>query len=190
MATTIPGVKNKENFIMVRGNPAQGVSYAQIPCYPDSLQESQSANWSSSAIIGRSSQLYSYVSTDNRHVDLSFKVHRELAADLGLDVNSSLEQLERTCRKSVYPSYSGSVGVASPITTIKIGDFRARGFVSSVSFTWEKPIIDGKYQVATINLSIVDLDEGNNKVRSIGQVMPHEGYSMNPNEYTFTWGKW
>lgn len=184
---TLPGIKQYENFIMVQADQSKSPVYAQLPCYPEELSDSQSANWSESNIIGRSSPISAYTSTGYRQVSFSIELHRELCDDLRLGENSSLEQVERVVRRSVYPSYASGRGVAPPITTVKIGAFKARGYVTSYQFTWKKPIVDNKYQILSMSISMVDIDNGNNFVRTVGKVHEQSGSSMNPFGYTFTW---
>jgi hypothetical protein len=176
-------------FITVSCHKDKNPVFAILPCYPEQIQEQQSANWATQPIIARSSPISTYNDTSYSTISVSFKIHREFGLTMGLG-EDCLEKVELVCRRALYPSYAGTLSVAAPKTTLVIGDFKAKGYVTSLSITWSGPIIDHKYQMADISLGITDVAPGsdnNDRVWSVGDVMPGTQYSENPFKYTTTW---
>lgn len=171
-------------FIVVSANKDKDPVYARLPCYPDQISESQTSNWATTQILSRSAPISAYNDTNYRSISVSFKIHRELGITMGLGENC-LEQVEKVLRRSLYPSYAGKIAIAAPKTTLVLGAFKAKGYITSVGFTWSGPIVDHKYQVADISIQMTDISEG--KVWSVGQVMPGVAYTENPFTYTSTW---
>lgn len=125
-----------------------------LPCYPDQISESQSANWSQSQPLGRSSPISTFTGTGYRTFGLNFRLHREM-------VNGDEEYIDRILvelRRSVFPFYVEK-GLQPPVTTFQFGKFRCKGYVESVSFSWQKPIIDGYYQCCDVSLNFVDVPD-------------------------------
>ena len=180
-------------FIILQGSESSSDIAARIPCYPETISESQSSNWATQNIIDRSAPISAYNSTEYRDVSVSFTIHRELGEQLNLG-EDCLERLEAVIRRTVYPSYNTGHGVAPPITTLVLGKFKAKGYVTSISFQWKGPIRDGLYQMADIQIQMRDTAGGNNKVKGMGDVMPGsiangvaQQYTENPFAYTATW---
>jgi hypothetical protein len=180
-------------FVILEGSSNSADIATVIPCYPDGVAESQSAQWSEQAIIGRSSPISSYNNTSYRTIDVTLKLHRELGEQMGLGTDC-LERLEIIFRRSVYPSYNNQQGISPPITTIVLGNFKAKGYVTSVTFNWSGPIIDKKYQMLEIGVHLTDTAGGNKKVLGIGDVMPGsmakgqaQVYTENPFAYSAYW---
>lgn len=144
------------NYIAVQQSGSNEYYTISIPNYPDEISDSGSANYSEENILGRSSPLISYTGTGFREVQFSFDIHRE-------EFNG-IDKLLRIARSSVYPNY-GTSYMKPTITSVRLGDFYARGVTRSYGFTWKKPIVNGKYQVCTVSLSIADI--------------PNKAYSMN-----------
>lgn len=136
----------------------------ELPCYPDEIGDSTSANWADESIVGRSSPISAYTGTGYRSISFSFPMHREMA--------SNIEDVIKILRASVYPKYEAK-GLTPPITTFRFGDFYVKGIVRSISFTWKKPIINKKYQVCEVSVSI---DSTPSKVMSASDL----GTSLNP----------
>lgn len=124
-----------------------------LPCYPESISESQDANWVTQAPLGRSSPLSTFTGTGYRTFGLSLKLHREMCND-----EAYIDRILSEMRKSVYPKYT-KTGMLPPITTFQFGQFRCKGYVTSINYNWQKPIIDGFYQLCDVSLSFVDVPD-------------------------------
>lgn len=141
-----------ECFIVIYHNNMDIGKVFQIPCYPEDISESTSADWSPQTPLGRSSPLSSYSNTSFRTFGISMKLHREMCNGDEEYIDNLLAEL----RKSVYPEYN-SRGLMPPTTIVQFGKFRAKGYVTSITYNWQKPIIDGCYQVCDVSLSFVDV---------------------------------
>lgn len=121
-----------------------------FPVYPDEISDTLNATWQDQPITGRSLPITAYTGTSFRMVSFSVLLHREIPCA------TSIETILRHLRASVYPRYQ-SQGLMPPRTSFRFGDFYVRGVVTSVSFTWQKPIIDGKYHCCQVNISMNEL---------------------------------
>lgn len=120
----------------------------ELPCYPDEISDSVAPPmWNEDSPVGRSAPIFSFNGTGGGSVSFSFDLHREMSN--GVPIENVLQLL----RKSVYGRYSSSV-VDAPISTFKFGEFIARGYVSNISFTNKKPIIDNEYQVISVSVEL------------------------------------
>lgn len=124
-----------------------------LPCYPESISESQDANWVTQSPLGRSSPLSTFTGTGYRAFGLSLKLHREMTND-----EKYIDRILVEMRKAVYPKYT-STGMLPPITTFQFGEFRCKGYITNVGFNWQKPIVDGYYQLCDVSLSFVDVPD-------------------------------
>ena len=137
-----------ENYILIEyGDGSSGEFYCELPCYPDEIQDTVSGIWNDQNIIGRSAPVSAYTGASYRNISFSVLLHRELSR------GTSIEELLANIRRSVYPAYS-SGGYVPPITTIRIGDMKVKGLMQSMTYNWQKPIIDNKYHVCNLSISI------------------------------------
>jgi hypothetical protein len=145
-------------------------SYYNLPCYPDEVSDSTSSNWTDQSILGRSSPIEAFTGTSARGVSFSFDLHRDMD---GPDYSSNnIEKILEVLRSSVYPEYT-SPGFVPIIVLFVFGEFKVRGAVKSVDFTWKKPIIDGYYSVCSVSVKV---DEMPTSVRGSSEL----GSSLNP----------
>lgn len=129
-----------------------------LPSYPDEVSDSTSVNWAETGIIGRSTPIYSYNSTSARTISFSFDLHREMPKYLGENNRNKIYDVEtilEVIRKCAYPNYENS-GLKPPIVLFRFGQFKTRGIVTNVSYTWKKPIVDKKYQLCTVSISMYE----------------------------------
>ena len=127
------------------------IETVNLPCYPDSISDSTQAQWNSTSILSRSVPLTSYMSTGFRNIGFNIKMHREL--ENGKD---SIEKVLTMLKKTVYPKYLNNV-CYPPQVQFVFGAFGVYGYVSSVSHNWQKPIINGKYQVCDVSIQITGI---------------------------------
>lgn len=147
---------------------------AELPCYPEEISDGIEAQWSDVNIVGRSSPISAYTGTSYRHLSFNFDMHREMMSNDG--VNNAI----RLLRASVFPQYLES-GLKPTISIIRLGEFKVRGIVRSVNMTWKKPIIDRKYQVCSVSISIdqiPDMVYGFGDVYEVNQLSKRD--PMNP----------
>lgn len=163
-----------ECFMKVEHNEWNRVNIFALPCYPDSISESQNATWSTSSPLGRSSPISTFTGTGYRTFGLNFRLHREMCNGDEEYIDMLLVELRRT----VFPYYIEK-GLMPPITTFQFGQFKCKGYVESVSFNWQKPIIDGYYQCCDVGLNFVDVPDKVFSAISLGSV-PTNPYNRRP----------
>jgi len=120
-----------------------------LPCYPDSINDSLSAQWNPQQILGRTASIAAYTGTSDQDISFNIKLHREMGIEMGIDIEKVLQFL----RKTVYPKY-GSIGLKPPTTKFVFGKTAMYGYVKSVSFGWSGTIIDGLYQVCDVGINL------------------------------------
>lgn len=121
-----------------------------LPCYPESLSDNVNPMWNQQQILGRTASIAAYTGTGDLTYTFSFKLHREMCDD---DSVNSIEEVIQFLRKTVYPKYK-QTGLLPPLTKFVFGQTAMSGYVTSFGATWELPIIDGLYQVCTIQLGL------------------------------------
>lgn len=129
-----------------------------LPCYPESISESQDANWVPQSPLGRSSPLSTFTGTGYRTFGLSFRLHREMWGGPWNEDEKYIDKILVALRKTVYPAYT-QTGMLPPVTAFQFGQFRCKGYVTNVGFNWQKPIIDGYYQCCDVSVSFVDVPD-------------------------------
>ena len=163
------------------GNSNKGtyqITKEYIPCYiinlvtgttiefditPDSIEDSNSASFDAQGIRGRSSPYQGYSESGPRTVSYSVTLHHDLCKDGLLNTINKLKAL-------TYPEYGGVLQL--PQCLIRVGDMiHCRAIVGDVSVSWNKPMRDGLYLVAEVNLSfteVVDRPYGASEIESKG----------------------
>lgn len=149
-----------------------GANIFPLPCYPDNINESQVGNWSEQSPLGRSSPISAFTGTSYREISLNLKLHREMCNGDEQYIDNILIEM----RRSVYPHYIKQ-GLMPPLATFQFGEFRCKGYVKNVSFNWQKPIIDGNYQVCDVSLSVVDVPDS---VKSASDISKASRKPTNP----------
>lgn len=114
--------------------------------YPADLNESYSAEFNPSAVMGRSSPYWSYSGNSARSI--SYQV--VLLEDICPNMMSVVDQL----RGLVYPNYAGSL-VQPPYCYIKFGDMvSCSAIVDSVDFTWGETVLADNQHFSKVEVSL------------------------------------
>ena len=117
-----------------------------LPVNPTELTEQVGAEWSPTAIPGRSSAFYHYTGTSNRVINYSMKLHVDLGEIMilsgggysksGIDIEDFINFMQSLC----YPIYNCS-GIKPPVCRLVIEDvINARVIFNSVSITKSGPM--------------------------------------------------
>ena len=117
-----------------------------LPVNPTELTEQVAAEWSATAIPGRSSSFYHYTGTNNRQINYSMKLHVDLGeivvlsgtnySKSGIDIEDFTNFMQALC----YPVYNCS-GIKPPVCRLVIEDvINARVIFNSVSITKSGPM--------------------------------------------------
>lgn len=159
-----------------------------LPCYPEEVSESVAATWQQQSALGRVGSLFAYTGTQDVACSFSFDMHMEILQQVPLPTNSSLgrevndsslaEEEFNKCiavlKSTSYPKYTEG-GIQPPRTTFVFGAFKIRGRVERVDIQWKTPIIDKKYAIATVNVSMYSASVsilGSNSIISTNSLYP------------------
>jgi len=126
------------------------IDTASTKCWPEDVSDNTSATWSDTTIPGRSSPISAYAATGYRSVSFSLTLHREVDDKPGMD------HFIQVLRMGLYPKYVSN-GVVPPVTTFIAGEFKVKGILRNLNISWKKPIIDDKYHMCDISVSIDEL---------------------------------
>lgn len=142
-----------------------------FPCYPESVSDSNTANYSSVSILGRSEPFQYYNNSGPRTVSAKFRMHVDMV-DSQRDPNSDyIYRLAAAIESTCYPNYGNGVAM-SPVTFQVANNIRITGIISSVSTSYDGPLLDmmdgpnrgtesdmliPKYAIVDIDFSITEV---------------------------------
>lgn len=177
-------LNNEECLFVILSNDGTVASKYNIPLYPEEISDGISANWNDTTIVGRSAPISNYVSTSDRQVSFSFTIHREMYTAMSRRGTSSsrtsmdkVDKLLKGLRSAVYPKYETQIGMFPTISMFVFGEFIIKGKLTNVSFTWKKPIVDNKYQVCDVSVTMNSIA---NRVKSTEDIRNNSYSPMNP----------
>lgn len=176
----LSGFKSWECYMLIKyGKPnvwGVGGKYEyllELPLYPDEVTESLSAEWSKQSILGRSSPLSAYAQTDLKSVSFGLTLHRDLITGSFSQSDNNLVSAgnqsqspggpfetrtwyvnaNKMLQMSCYPQYTSN-GLIPPTTYFIFGQMILKGYVTSYSTTWKKPILNTFYGWNTVNITM------------------------------------
>ena len=124
-----------------------------IPCYPTSISDSVSANFSSESLFTSTEPYVVFSNSGPRSVSVSFRFHREMR---GIDYDTYIDTIIYTLQAACYPVNDGAMAV--PVRLIIANEINIMGVLSGgVSTSYEPPIIDGKYNIVNISFTIQEV---------------------------------
>lgn len=137
-----PGRIGKACWISINGKSMT------FPCYPQSVSDSNTANYNPVSILGRSEPFQYYVNSGPRVVSVDFQMHCEMVdtSITGLKQDNYVYNLVHFIESSCYPNY-GKNAIAAPRVKLHIANnIQITGIISSVSTKYDGPILDmGSY---------------------------------------------
>lgn len=141
----------------------QGYKIQQtLPVYPEDISFSTSTNYADATMIGRPGSISGYVNTDDKTINFSLHLHRELLVpgELTSDKNKidCIVTLIEACQ---YPKRTTN-GLYIPIVTYKFGDTEIVGKQTSCNIKWGGPKINNKYMECNIDISVTYVPKGIN----------------------------
>lgn len=165
--TPIPGRCKPDCYVIVNGTTMH------FPCYPESISDTDTANYSAQNILGRSEPFQIYNNSGPRTVSVSFTMHREMVHN-GYSYEADydyVENLVNLLKSACYPNYGSSIA-AVKVTLVVGKNTKITGIIGgNVNDNWSGPIIDGKYQMVDVSFSVVECT-GNplsqSQVKSLG----------------------
>lgn len=189
----LSGVSNNSS-VATLFDQTTGYYAHRLPVFPESISDSYSANWAQQEVIGRTSPLFSYNSTGFRVVSFDLTFHRELVFDddnykVFKQLNDKekransytpieeIEEILKALKLACYPIYASN-GLVSPVIFFRFGQFTCKGYMESVSYSWEPPIIDDKFMVCKVSIGPINCSPKSVIEGSANKLM--SGKSMNP----------
>lgn len=180
----------------------------ELPLYPDDVTEAINAQWQSQNVLGRSAALSAYANTTLKSVNFSLDLHRDLMTGSFSHTNETLRNTGGTLQDqaagyqkqtnrgpfatrtwytnankmlqiSCYPQYT-SAGLIPPTTYFIFGQMILKGYVTSYSTTWKKPILNSFYGWNSVN---INMDCYPDSIVSAKNIMTSSGSASTQNTY-------
>lgn len=129
----------------------------QLPVIPEEFSESNSANFNSVSMMGRSVD-YQIYEGSSRSVSFSLRLHEELYVSTSSkyeNIHNIVSLIESCC----YPIYDRAAYnyAAPPEIAFQIGkQFYIRGILTNCSATWHTPIIDDQFVWCDLSIGITE----------------------------------
>lgn len=137
-------------------NSKYGYTSWQFPCYPESISDSNSANYNPVNILGRSEPFQYYQHSGPRSVNVSFTMHSDCVPQ-NLDYIYKLVAFIEAC---CYPRYDTNIA-ATKVIFHCAKNIHITGIIKSVSTKYSGPILDmnpgasGNYVGNTDNNAVI-----------------------------------
>lgn len=144
-----------------------------LPIYPDSVQDSMGAKFTSTTPLMRSAPIQSYSSSGPRTVQVTFNLHRDMMSQVNyqksnvvLDIGDDyVDVLVRQIQAAVVPKYNASAKMVNPpMVAMRLGDdIFIKGVISGdVGITRQLPIISingkDKYAQVSVSFQVTEVD--------------------------------
>lgn len=141
-----------------------------LPTYPETIQDSLSANFQSSNLLARSAPIFSYSHSGPRTIQVNLSLHRDMMWDLNYKVSNFqleigedyIDTLIKQIQAIALPRYSSSTKMVDPpMVALRFGnEIYIKGVVNGgLSITYSGPIgRDNKYKKVDISFSISEVD--------------------------------
>ena len=148
-------------------------TYIILPLYPQSVRDSQQANFAPSTPLMRSAPIQSFQGSSARSITFEFQLHREYMSQLNykksnakLDIGDDyVDTLIKDIQACALPKYDSSEKMVDPpIVSVRLGDdIFIKGVVKGPpTVLYQLPIIniDGKdkYALVSISFSVDEID--------------------------------
>lgn len=112
-----------------------------FPCYPESVSDSNTANYNAVSILGRSEPFQYYTGSGPRTVSVKFDMHAEMMREMYDPDTTYVYRLVSAIEAACYPNYGS--GIAAPaVTFVVANNIQIRGIISSVNTDYDGPILD------------------------------------------------
>lgn len=123
-----------------------------MPCYPTSINDSLSADYSSQTVPYRTEPYINYSNSGPRTVSVAFNLHREMTNSDGSDIDNIINVIQAAS----YPTVGDSNAIHS---TLQVGkQVYISGIITGgITTSYSGPIIDGKYNVYDISFTITEV---------------------------------
>lgn len=123
-----------------------------MPCYPVSLNDSLSIDYTSQTVPYRTEPYINYSNSGPRTVSVAFNLHREMTNSNGSDIDNIINVIQAAS----YPTVGDSNAIP---TSLKVGNqvYISGVITGGITTSYSGPIIDGKYNVYDISFTITEI---------------------------------
>lgn len=152
-----------------------------LPTYPESIQDTSTANFNSTNALSRSAPIFSYSNSGPRSVNVNLSLHRDMMqmlnygkSNLNIELGDDyIDTLIKQIQAIILPKYTASTKLVNPpMVALRFGnEIYIKGVISgSLSLTYSGPILDNnKYAIVTIGFTINEVDPYDaDSVQSVG----------------------
>lgn len=148
--------------------------FVLLPTYPESIQDTLSATFSSTSPISRSAPIFTYSYSGPRTIQVNLALHRDMMQQINYGVSNLTDIIElgddyvdtmvKQLQAIALPKYSNSTStkmVDPPLVAIRFGqEVYIKGVVNGgITVTYHGPIgIDNKYKQVDISFQVSEVD--------------------------------
>lgn len=139
------------SYFILFGRNNDAIAAMYLPVFPQEFNDTNTAHFSPTNILGRSVQYQTYNSS-SRTLSFSLKLHEELCDDYNY-----IHRLAAVLQSACYPNYAQN-GSVDPVEILLVigAQVKIRGILNSTNESWSSPIIDDKLVSCTIALNITE----------------------------------
>ena len=157
-----------ENYIYLYHTGEHG-EYIVLPSYPDTISNSNQANFTPTSPLLRSAPIFSYSSSGPRRVGIQLTLLRDMMTQINYGVSNFkidigddyVDALIKKLEAMSLPKYSSTTKMVDPpLVAVRFGnELFIKGIVSGpVQTSFSKPIIKGdKYEQVTITFDVCEI---------------------------------
>ena len=144
--------------------------YWQLPCTPETINDSMSSTFSENSALGRSAPVFTYSKSGPRTVQISLKFHRDMMdtlnagrsnADLKLG-EDYVDNLIHALQAIAVPRYNlSNKAVEPPLVALRLSqEIFIKGVVTSaIGLEYHLPILsNGKYAQVSLSFTVSEVD--------------------------------
>lgn len=141
-----------------------------IPTFPESINDSMSANFTSTPMLSRSAPVFSYSNSGPRTLQIDLHLHRDLMYDLNyrksnlaitLD-DDYIDTLVKNLQAIAVPEYEASSKMVNPpMVAVRFGDdIFCKGVVTgSIGVSYRLPLLtNNKYAQVDLSFAVSEVD--------------------------------
>ena len=141
-----------------------------IPTFPESINDSMSANFASTAMLSRSAPVFSYSNSGPRTLQIDLHLHRDLMYDLNYQKSNLaitldddyIDTLIKNLQAIAVPEYEASSKMVNPpMVAVRFGDdIFCKGVVTgSIGVSYRLPLLtNNKYAQVDLSFAVSEVD--------------------------------
>lgn len=158
-----------DNYIYISHLGDDG-KYFQLPCYPDSIQDTMQSTFASENALSRSAPVYTYSNSGPRSVQITLSLHRDMMDDINIgasninpeDGDDYVDTLIKSLQAIAVPKYNlTNKAIEVPTVAVRFGEeIFIKGIVNgSIGVTYTKPILsNNKYAIVDVSFQVYETD--------------------------------